>query len=132
MMTEEELKLIEDRAAAAIPGPWAWRISLKGKTVHLEAQISGLEFVMGFNRYGMSSAKPMVQKDGIMVGADELTQIIPRREHHADWCRAISHPDADFIAHARQDVPALVAEVRRLKAELMKASESTSKAGEVR
>jgi len=27
-----------------------------------------------------------------------------------------THADQDFIAHARQDIPALIAEVRRLKA----------------
>jgi hypothetical protein len=39
--------------------------------------------------------------------------------------------NADFIAEAREDVPRLVAEIRRLKAELIKAYEPVDRAGDV-
>jgi hypothetical protein len=51
---------------------------------------------------------------------------------HGKICRIESTAeDRDFIAHARQDVPALIGEVRRLKAELIKAYEPADRSGEI-
>lgn len=83
-MTDEELNAIEARAAAATPGPW-W-----------------------------------VYDDGRSAGVVNGDGSTYHRPYRAMICGGDAHegyfdgPDADFIAHARTDVPALVAEVRRL------------------
>lgn len=78
-MDDETLRQIEERAAAATPGPWA----------HGAAE-------------GGSWA----------CAGDEAIVTLDGREHGQDVA------DAEFIAHARQDVPALLTEVRRLRAEV--------------
>lgn len=74
-MTEEQLKAIEARAAAATAGPW-----------ECEARRDGSVWI--------SMGNPLV---------DEHLQ--------ADWEFGLKN---GFATHAREDVPALVAEVRRL------------------
>ena len=88
-MTDEELAEIEARVAAASPGPWT-------SFVEGRDHQSGDDFIrisesdgeddMYVSRYGDSGSRPA------------------------------SHADQDFIAHARQDVPTLIAEIRRLRA----------------
>lgn len=96
-MTEEELKVIEARAAAAAPGPWmrngktaaGWRID------DADPSRLGIVFIL------------------------TPTAIVP------------GDANAAFIAEARDDVPVLIAEVRRLKAELIKAHEPVDRSGEI-
>lgn len=84
-MTDEQLKEIEARASAAVAGPWK----------------PALDPVRPPDR-GLAVDTP----DGfVLVRTRFLTG------PNADGIRA----DAEFIAHAREDVPALVAEVRRLR-----------------
>ncbi len=47
--------------------------------------------------------------------------------HDYDDCGFVSPSDAEFIAHARQDVPALIAEVERLRAALASAPQPQEK-----
>lgn len=126
-MTDEQLDAIEARANAATQGPWRWEVNRMSKSMHLVGSPKyGSEFVMGFVRWGMNGAQALfrraVTRDGRtwhrMEKAEAFMVPIPGREHHADWAAAIDQPDAGFIAHARADVPALVAEVRRLRAAL--------------
>lgn len=44
----------------------------------------------------------------------------------------VSDANADFVAEARNDIPELLAEIRRLKAELVKAREAADRPGEAR
>lgn len=84
-MSDEDLDAIEQRAAAASKGPW--RSFVEGRD-----QSSGDNFIrVG----GVDDDKPdmYVWRDGTPATA----------------------ADQDFIACARQDVPRLVAEVRRLR-----------------
>jgi hypothetical protein len=61
---------------------------------------------MDFARWGMGNAAPRFRSvpDGasyeIMVRADELTEIVPGREHHERWFRTIQQADARLIAAA--------------------------------
>ncbi len=86
-MTLEELMAIEARATAATKGPWV-----------IAEDDDGYATKMGNTR-------------GIGSGTN-----------YDDICRTDSgaYPpciaDAEFIVHAREDVPALLAEVRRLQA----------------
>jgi hypothetical protein len=95
-MTEEELKVIEARAASASPAPWM----RNGKTQH-GWRIDDCDE----NKVGMA----MVLNPVAIVPSDK---------------------NAEFIAEAREDVPALVAEIRRLKAELVKVHEPVDRPGE--
>ncbi len=98
-MNEQELKEIEARAAAATPGPW-------------EPQEGTKYLAMG----DMGEEKEyFVIRDGddISICCDCST---PDGE--------ASPENANFIAHARQDVPALCAEMRRLNGELAMAMDA--------
>jgi hypothetical protein len=86
MLTDEDVAMIEKRANAATGGPWAWQ---NFGTLHLTGQYGLRPIVLG-----PAGRKEMRVRntDGIMV------DLYP------------DHPDADFIAHARTDVPRLVAD----------------------
>lgn len=85
-MTEEELKIIEARVAAAGPSPWM----KNGKTAH---------------GWRIDDCDP--EKVGMAMIMNPVA-IVP------------GDANAEFIAEARYDVPVLIAEIRRLKAELIK------------
>jgi hypothetical protein len=81
-----------------IPGPWTWRVNRGGHSVALVSS-KGL-YVMSFGRWGMRSASPAFQADGLMVRADSLAVTIPGQEHNASWNMTLNHPDATLIAAA--------------------------------
>lgn len=87
MMTEDELKQIEERAAAATPGPWFAKHGV------IKWYVYSLDEDLGF------SLQEFHPDDG------------------RDWATGET---AAFIAASRQDIPALVAEVRRLREALAK------------
>jgi hypothetical protein len=96
-MSEEELEAIGARAAAATPGPWA---------------MSRDEMSAGFGKHRY-----------VVVGTTTADG-----QRAVDWRLLVEGMrgadavhDAEFIAHARTDVPALLAEVARLKAALERA-----------
>lgn len=87
--TESDLEAIEARCAAASPGPWT-------SFVEGRDHMSGDDFI----RVGESDDEPDMYVSRAGAGS----------------VRPASAADLDFIAAARQDVPALIAEVRRLRA----------------
>ena len=89
-MTEDELAAAEARAAAATPGPW-------------ERCDAG---TWQHGRYRRTEVFVRRPDDDVAIASDILD---PESDE-------VSDANADFIAHARTDVPALVAEVRRLRA----------------
>lgn len=91
-----DLDAIQARADAATPGPW---------TVEEGAGAEGLRD--GWWEYERRACN--VETDLEFVTTD------------GDGMGASSRADAEFIAHARTDVPALIAEVRRLRDELAQA-----------
>lgn len=89
-LPERELAAIEARAAAATPGPWEW-----SERVRLVSR----------SRW-VGDASPEVSDD-----AEPLPIIV------TDGGVYPPHgADRPFLAHARTDVPTLLAEVRRLRA----------------
>lgn len=90
-ITADELAAIEARAHAATEGPW--------RTLRETDE---------FGTLGMPVVQ-MYRDEKLVVG------------HSKDW-GSMSEPvvDAEFIAHAREDVPRLAAEVRRIRSETVK------------
>lgn len=110
-MTLEELEAIEARANAATPSPWRTGVQ---NNATLEQTVANAA------KHLMLGIGPEVH----MVWAPEhpLTVLGPDPEaplHAVTTAMAGNGPtspqNAEFIAHARADVPALVAEVRRLR-----------------
>ncbi|MER6395379.1 hypothetical protein ABT263_04840 [Kitasatospora sp. NPDC001603] len=93
-LTEEDLSAMERRAAAAAPGPWtAWLEGRHG--------VGGDSFIQ---------VRPEAEPDDeIYVSRFVEGARLPGQDPRLD-------ADIDFIAAARQDVPRLIAEVRRLRA----------------
>jgi hypothetical protein len=87
----EQLSIIEERVAAASPGPWE-------------------SFVEGRDH---DSGDSFIRTGGVDGDGPDLyiQHDFPDQERHVSAAIA----DQDFIAHTRQDVPRLVAEVRRLQ-----------------
>jgi len=104
----DRLSEIKERVQKATKGPWRWNLNDKSKHIYLEACISGFEYVMDFVRWGMCDAIPRFKSGDTMTRACEFGKVVPGHGHHANWFKTIDHPDADFIAHAREDVPWLV------------------------
>lgn len=116
-MTEQELERIEERWSKASKGGWLWEINPKYKTVSLRSRAGMI--VMDFVRWGMGSAAPrFLDESHLLHRVDKLMEPIPGREHHSHWAQQINHPDALAIAAAPEDVRDLIAEVRRLNAEV--------------
>jgi hypothetical protein len=92
-MRPDELASIKARAEAAWPGPWTW-------------QHTGSRHWLA--RGDVLDPELCVLDDG-SAGGEYAAWIGP-------W-----HPNGVFVAAARDDVPALVAEVERLTADIQKA-----------
>jgi len=105
-MTDDELKAIKDRCEKATPGPWY--------PVATDDECSMNARYVGTNSRGWPRHDQQVGMNG--ERAEETIAITllqyPRVADVADerW-----DENADFIAHAREDIPKLIAEVERLK-----------------
>lgn len=100
-MTDDELAAIEARLAATTRGPWrsCWDDAANGDG-HSDAYdwpaiYHPIDGVKPVDLPHEAQVVSVMYYDGTLVGCRE--------------------PDAAFIAHAREDVPALLAEVRRLQ-----------------
>lgn len=87
-MKDNEIKEIEDRCKLTTPGPW--KSLVEGRDIE-----SGDSFIMT----GISDGEEIWSKNR---GADF-------------YLTGTTTADQDFIAHARQDIPKLIAEIKRLK-----------------
>lgn len=97
-MSDLDLDAVEARADAATDGPWFWR-NAQGRSGAIYLQGARTRIVMAFKRMGMNGAQPMFPGlDGLLYESADVN--------------INQFPDAEFIAHARTDVPALVALVR--------------------
>ncbi|GHH81738.1 hypothetical protein GCM10018781_65010 [Kitasatospora indigofera] len=98
-LSEDELSAIERRVAAASPGPW----------------VGWLE-----SRHGIGGSS-FIELPGDVEVDDELYLTRATGGRRVGGAHAQTDADIDFIAGARQDVPRLVSEVRRLRAALEEA-----------
>ena len=90
-LTDEQLDEIEARANAATPGPWHWEDWAEDD---------------GDNRFALV-APPETRPGGPSEWFPDLGHLLIQDEDHN-----ISEQDRAFIAHAREDVPRLIAELR--------------------
>jgi hypothetical protein len=104
-MTELELTAIEARANAATAGPWAW-VGRKDSPLDVsEGSASGLVSLANLKAYEEDGLPPVaVFKEVISTDADA----------DDSWMNYSNSNDITFIAHSRLNIPALIAEVRRL------------------
>jgi hypothetical protein len=120
-----DIAAIRQRADAATPAPWHWRGNVDVHRIRLSAPRSpGEKTVMDLVRWGFQGAKPRFRDERqLMVGADALVEfeVCPEAEtrddprvYRGDFI-ALRHPDAEFIAHARQDVDDLLAYIDHLE-----------------
>jgi hypothetical protein len=101
-MTEKELDAIRARERAALPGPWFWQ---RGRHHGpLDARTGG----------ALRTTKPFT------LGGEEFNQVLICTMQLVEGVPALEFfgqpGDIAFIAHAREDVPALLAEIDRLRA----------------
>lgn len=139
---EAFLEQVRRREAKATPGPWRWFGNTDFHDIYLATSRFGRQFVMQFRRWGMRGAQP-VFSDGRkwrpdpastmdfiagegMTPASEMpvyevapgaTQRRDDRVYRADLA-GIRNPDADFIAHSREDVRLLLEVIADLQSEL--------------
>jgi hypothetical protein len=134
-VTKIDLQAIRGRAAAALPGPWYWGGNVETQTIRLTALQGrngrrGVYEVMDFVRWGMQKAQPrflnLIEGGHWMVPAKnipifevcpEATSFDDPRVYRGDLI-GLRHPDAEFIAHSRQDVEDLLAYIDELEAKL--------------
>lgn len=125
-MTEEELQAIEARANAATPGPW-YAIATDDEHFQSAAYV-------GLEKRGKLGEGLLIEETGELLGAglyndggrrkkrlmpggvDPETVIAITTLQYPRLADLENHSEnALFIAYARDDVPALVSEVRRLR-----------------
>jgi len=106
-MTEEELSEIELRASRATKGPWV-RLPVKSKYYYTRVLIGvGELHVVGIAPEGHV---PVPSHDEIsMLGEGDEIDCMDHVQTQNDW------DNAEFIARSRDDVPALIAEIKRLR-----------------
>ena len=123
-----DLQAIRERAAAATPGPWFWRGDRSTQEISLDAKHPkwGVCEVMTFRRWGMQHAKPIFTDFDACLLIPEtedhlIYQVCPEATSHRDprvyrqTIAGIRHPDAVFIAAARQGVDDLLAHIDALE-----------------
>ena len=103
-MTNDELQAIRERCGKAAPGPWEWKDIRPGSS----------------EKEGWQGAESLCQSkdlknDYLLLATEYPDEPVP----YIDG----SPEDMAFIAHARTDVPALLAEIDRLQVTLALARE---------
>lgn len=112
-MTPEEIDAVRQLEARATPGPWRWNVNRVGQQVVLQSDKLGRMTVMDFVRFGMQRGQPRFQVEGLMETARDLATDVKGQEHNASHVADLLHPDARFIACAREAIPALLAHLDR-------------------
>jgi hypothetical protein len=103
-LSDDELHQIRQRCENATPGPWVW----------VNAEVNGLSEVNPGKLVQWDPSR-LTEVDGIPVflGQDEVLAAEECDGYTGSFF--INLADAAFIAHAREDIPKLLAEVDRLR-----------------
>ena len=109
-MTDEELDAIKARVEKATEGPWCWEnCGEKGNDL-----IVGIALHVGSDE----PCRGQVPPDSYDEHRHEYVDAVARKS--ALLSEMATSFDAAFIAHARADIPALIAEVERLREALLR------------
>jgi len=103
MLTPDELAAIAERESKATPGPWrwgSWETNFGSVEPHYITQRLSLEYLPSEN----DTEKPVLRDPNAFN-----ERILEAEEQFDDQSNQL------FIAHARKDIPDLLAEVERLK-----------------
>lgn len=109
---------VDGRVMRHTPGPWRWEINRQSKVLHLVGGRPLYDLtIMDFDRWGMGRAVATLRdtsEDGmnIMHRLCDRTDWIapfPGRDHHANWCADVTHPDMRLMAAAPDLAAALQA-----------------------
>ncbi|MVN85187.1 hypothetical protein GO986_00185 [Deinococcus sp. HMF7620] len=114
-MTDEELTAIADRIHRTTPGPWFPVVTddqLYQGAVYVGLQARGKLSDVGLYLDDGRGRRLLVEGDIDDESVVAITCLQYPRLAYQDAC----DDNAIFIAHAREDVPALLAEVHRLRA----------------
>lgn len=111
-------------------GPWRWEFNDKHRSMTLVGGKPQFDLpIMGFARWGMGGAVAVL-RDTAHDGFNIMHRVCDRpdwiepfegREHHADWCSGVVHPDMRLIAAA----PDMLAALRRAVLALAFAAETS-------
>lgn len=123
-MTNEQIEGLKKLAEAASPGAWRWEMNESSKSVALVGGRPAFDkTVMDFTRWGLNGAAPRFNdavasgEYNIMERAEKYAAQVPGREHHANWFKTVTHPDAAFIAAANPAaIKELLSELTTLRA----------------
>ena len=103
-MTNTELQAIQKRCERALPGPWKWEGKCRA------TRIGTVMF------HELVSTKLPYYVLGVEYNEDEGYPYITIPWKYGSVGKNVSrYHNKDFIAHAREDIPALLAEVDRLR-----------------
>jgi hypothetical protein len=132
--SNERVDHIRRRAEQATPGPWAWFGNGSSQQIYLATQRLGRHIVMDFARWGMRGAQPTffggrtvsldasglkrisggefqdTKSNAVYEVAPSATDINDPRLYRKDII-GIRNPDAEFLAHSREDIDDLLKEV---------------------
>jgi hypothetical protein len=117
-MTNAELGAIRERCAKATPGPWKWR-DRREYLITESSEIPLEHSVICWCEYHQGLKGRLWVIYGTAQGDDTWIpgwggEAPPDVEHQvSDW--RPNQSNANFIAHARTDIPALLAHVDRLQ-----------------
>lgn len=98
------------------PGPWRWELNENSKGLHLVGGKPQFDLtIIAPTRWGMGGATLMIRDtahDGMNImhklhERRDWVTAFPGREHHANWCAAVKHPDMQLIEAAPDMLEAL-------------------------
>lgn len=91
------------------PGPWRWELNRTTKSLHLVGGKPKFDLtIIQPVRWGTHSATLYVRDtahDGMNIlhklhDRQDWIKPFPGRDHHADWCAGVTHPDMRLIEAA--------------------------------
>lgn len=104
-LTDDDLNEIERRAAAATPGPWFVR------------QLDD-DHAMSLVAVGTTPDTGQGERWPEFDSRDIVAATLVQQPRYVEVADQLWDENAEFIAHARDDVPRLLTEIRRLRGEL--------------
>jgi hypothetical protein len=92
-----------------VPAPWTWDVNESTHSIRLMGFKNGSRHtVMDFRRYGMQSAQPRFEDDGILYPSTKLFKVIKEQEHNSSWNKTLENPNARIISSAPEMLEALI------------------------